>query len=1382
MKYVRQLILLCFLVGFSIIAMYSSYMEVKTKSIDYLNHQQSTYARLAARNIHDFFDAYFRKLQVMSQLDGIISFDATGRSTLDIFYDSNREEVTRVLRVDDSGTVIYTAPYSQNIIGANVSHLEDIRKVAQSHQGIVGDAFTIPEGPLAVAINVPIFEGASYRGCIRVQFSLRYLLKRYLEDIHIGEDGYAWMIDASGIEIFCPVPGHVGRSVFENCRDFPSILAMARKMLRGEEGTASYEYNRIRGKSVSLVKKHAVYYPIWLHNTMWSLVVATPEHEVLEGILGFRNRLLFITLIVLAAFALQSYQFLRSFIQAKEEEKRKQAEDALRASEARYREVVESQSELVARFLPDCTLTFANEAFHRYFRQNSKELIGQDVRSVVAGKDLNAVGGIIAGLRPQTPTDDIEHRTLGSAGEERWLHWNVRATFDSRGDAVDYQMVGRDITGRKLAEAALAESEQQLREIFQGLPVPTMVIGKDHKVLRWNKAMEQLTGVSAEEILGTTRQCVPFYGKERPCMADLLADDADALIPEWYPDKWAPSELLDGAFEATDFFPHLGETGKWLHFTAAGIRDSRGNLTGAIEAIEDITDRKNTEEALISANQQLNDIIELLPDATFVVDNDPKVIAWNRAIEEMTGVNKKDMIGKRNHEWTVPFYGDRREHLLDLLDRNDETVQSRYQYVERRGDLLRAETFVPLLHGGEGAYVFATVAPLYDIHGNRVGAIESIRDITDRKRAEENLKESQQQLADIINFLPDATFVMDGEGKVIAWNRAIEDMTGVSAAEMLGKGNYEYALPFYGVRRPILIDLVLESEKRLESEYHSMQKGDSVLEGEAFTPALKGEGAYLYGKASILRDSKGAVVGAIESIRDITGRKKVEEALVRAEEKYRSIVENAIEGIFQTTLDGRILSANPAFARIVGYKSPEEVTGAFTDVRRQLYVDPHRRIEMLKQIERLGRVQEFEARFYRKDRTIAYTSLNVRAVRDEKGELAFLEGTVQDITERKGLESRLLQAQKMEAIGTLAGGIAHDFNNILAAIIGYTEMTRNKLARRPELQVYLDQVLKSCERARNLVAQILTFSRKTDQEIRPIDMGPLVKEALKMLRATLPSTIDINVNLDPDICAVLAEPTQIHQVIINLCTNAAHAMREKGGTLDISLAKIELTPQTTLLQSDMNPGPYVILTVSDTGTGISSGILDRIFDPFFTTKERGEGTGLGLSVVYGIVKGYGGYITVQSEVGNGSVFRVYLPAIAHEQKSEAPPPEPAPRGSERILFVDDEDALVSMARESLHELGYRVVALSSSEEALDLFRSHPAQFDAVITDMTMPGMTGAGLAVELMKIRPDIPIILCTGFSEIITEDQARNLGIREFVLKPFSFREMAKVLRKILT
>ena len=384
--------------------------------------------------------------------------------------------------------------------------------------------------------------------------------------------------------------------------------------------------------------------------------------------------------------------------------------------------------------------------------------------------------------------------------------------------------------------------------------------------------------------------------------------------------------------------------------------------------------------------------------------------------------------------------------------------------------------------------------------------------------------------------------------------------------------------------------------------------------------------------------------------------------------------------------------------------------------------------------------------------------------------------------EKEQLGEQLRHAQTLEAIGTLAGGIAHDFNNILGVILGYTELAMLELPREDDpLRHNLSEVMRAGKRARDLVDQILVFSRKTKQERKPIQMAPVVKEALRMLRSSLPSTIEIRQNIDTEPATLVSDPTEIHRVLMNLCTNAAHAMRDEIGVLEVSLTDVEIDAQAAAMYPDLSPGPYQRLTVSDTGHGVDSEIVERIFDPFFTTKKVGEGTGMGLAVVHGIVKSHNGAITVQSELGKGTTFNAFFPTFESGVTKEPELTAALQLGDERILFVDDELALVDTGRQILESLGYEVVARTSSIEALGVFQVQPDKFDLIITDMTMPNMTGVDLAKEVMRIRPGIPVILCTGFSEAITEDKAKAAGIRQLVMKPVIRQEIATAIRKAL-
>lgn len=519
--------------------------------------------------------------------------------------------------------------------------------------------------------------------------------------------------------------------------------------------------------------------------------------------------------------------------------------------------------------------------------------------------------------------------------------------------------------------------------------------------------------------------------------------------------------------------------------------------------------------------------------------------------------------------------------------------------------------------------------------------------------------------------------------------------------------------------------------------------------------------------------------------REEAAREKAEEALGESESRYRGMIENIQDVFYRADSHGTLLFINPSGARLLGYAASEEITGRSMD---SFWRYPEKRLEMLEQLERDGVIRDYDVLLVRKDGAPIPVSTSLSRYYDRDGQVLGVEGIFRDITERKQAEAaykqlqvQLQQAQKMEAIGTLAGGIAHDFNNILAAILGYAEMARYESPPGSVLARYIDQVIKAAERAIELVKQILAFSRQSKTEHRPIQLATLVKDAIKMMRSSLPATITIKQEIDPDLGFFIGDPTEVHQILMNLCTNAFHAMEATGGTLTIALRKKECTPQELLCHPDIQPGLFVQLAVGDTGAGIDPEIRKRIFDPYFTTKEIGKGTGMGLAIVHGIVKSYGGSISCTSQLGAGTLFEVLLPVIAEATLATDQPLESVALGNERVLFIDDEEMLAEMGKDTLEVMGYKVTTLTSSLEALAVFENQPDGFDVVITDQTMPGLTGIDLAKRMLQIRADLPIILCTGYSSLVDETRAKEEGIQGFAMKPLTKKGLAALLKQVL-
>ena len=517
--------------------------------------------------------------------------------------------------------------------------------------------------------------------------------------------------------------------------------------------------------------------------------------------------------------------------------------------------------------------------------------------------------------------------------------------------------------------------------------------------------------------------------------------------------------------------------------------------------------------------------------------------------------------------------------------------------------------------------------------------------------------------------------------------------------------------------------------------------------------------------------------------RMVRERNEAEAALRESEKNYRELVQNANSIILRMDTDGRVIFFNSYAQDFFGYRKEDiigkNVVGTIVPEQDATGFDLS---EMIKDIgvypERY--IANENENIRRNGERVQVTWMN-RAIYDDDGQVSEILCVGIDVTEKWQLEKRLAQAQKMEAIGTLAGGIAHDFNNILSAIVGYTELSLIDIAKGSALHNNLQQVLKAGGRAKELVRQILTFSRQRKSELLPVKVSLIVNEALKLLRASLPATIKIHHKIKSN-RSMLTDPTNIHQILMNLCTNASYVMQEEGGILDVSLSDMELESEFAKNHPGVKPGQFIRLTVRDSGYGMTPEVTERIFDPFFTTKKVGEGTGMGLSVVHGIAKSHGGTITVASRPGKGSKFSVFLPAIEAEVTDTSDQPHLVVTGSERILFVDDEEFQADIGKRMLERLGYRVTAKTRANEAFELFRQHPDEFDLVITDMTMPDMTGDILARKIIAIRPDIPVIVCTGYSEKINPDIMKEIGIKELAMKPVVMKDIAQMIDRVLS
>lgn len=890
----------------------------------------------------------------------------------------------------------------------------------------------------------------------------------------------------------------------------------------------------------------------------------------------------------------------------------------------KYRPLFEESGEAVYLMDKNGMLLDVNQAMEDLFGYSREELIGMNVRSLYAvSSDRDMIQA------------ELDARGFVKAYEERLLKKDGRAVtclvsstlWKRAGEKPHvYHAVVQDITERRRTEARLRTQSIAMASSVNGIAIADL----DGNLTYVNPSCLNLWGYEDEgEVLGKSVSSFLRNGR------DSTADIKEVLDSEG---SWV-GELRAETKGGRPFD---------VQASVSMVRDKSGNPLCTMASFLDITEKKAAEEALKQGEEKFRLLFEKSADGILFLDEGGILDCNHSALAIMGCVQKSRLLGLHTRDLSPQRQPDGRLSSQKAAENRVTAIKQgsvMFEWVFQRPDGSQFPAEVTLI-----CIPFNGTQILYHV----------FRDISKPKRAAEDLEKTKKQLAEIIDFLPDATWAVDGEGRVTVWNRGAEDMTGIPAQDMLGKGDYEYALPFYGVRGPVLIDLVRDPGPKPVGNYDFIKREGDALIGEVEASFPGRTKRYLWCKASAVYNSSGEIIGAIESVRDITDQKAMDQ-------------------------------------------------------------------------------------------------------------------------ERKQLESQLIQTQKMEAMGILASGIAHDFNNILTSLLGFAELSLYDIPEEGDARYSINQILKAGKRAKDLVKQILVFSRQTMREKQPVRINILVKESLQLLRASLPRTIEIRQKIAAKDDLVLADPSQIHQLMMNLCTNAHHAMRGKGGVLGVTLHRVNLNEKEAATHQDLKPGSYLKLTVSDTGHGMDNQTIKRVFEPYFTTKPKEVGTGLGLSVVDGIVREHGGAILVQSKKGKGSTFTVFLPQFEMDQEGEFEILQPIPRGTERILLVDDEKAIADLGTRLIGHLGYRVTAMTNSIEAIEGLLANPHHYDLVITDMTMPGMTGDELAGKILKIRPDMPVIICTGFSELISEERAEQMGIRAFVKKPFSMRELGEVIRMAL-
>ena len=1028
----------------------------------------------------------------------------------------------------------------------------------------------------------------------------------------------------------------------------------------------------------------------------------------------------------------------------------------LQGADQPYRVFIESMNEGAVTMSPDGTILHCNSRFADMLGRPLHNIMGASFFDLLADKEGPGLQGMVRSCDMEGYKGEF---LLGTDGKSIPVQLSARPLTK---EMDTFCVVITDLTELARAEKALqkaneelemrveerthelAESRERYRATVASIGDAVIVTDTAGMITNMNAVAENLTGWVMDEARGRPVNEV-FH-----IVNEFTREEVESPVA-----KVLREGVIVGLANHTVLIRKDG-TEIPIDDSGAPIHDGGKVSSGVVMVFRDITERRQAEETVQTALLRLYAVLSGMYAGLLLVASDDRIEYANQAFCDLFELDDppKSLVGLTPPEIFAkisPVYLHPEKEVPRVREIVGQAEPVRGEEVLLRGGRVYLRDFIPIL-----------------INGKSYGRLWHHTDITEWKKAEQAKRESEMMFHSLFESSPDAILLTVPDGSIIEANPAACAMFGMSKEELRRK------------RREALTDpddprhLTALEEGRRTGRFVSGELNYVRANGERFPAEV--DSVILPGDPP-----KSFVI-----LRDITERKKAEKALRRSRDelelrvrertaeleteraRLRDMLEMLPVMVLLLKPDHGVAYANRAFKKkfgepqgrkcfnyLFGKKEPCDFCEAYSVLETGM---PH---HWECKLADGGVVDVYNAPFT-----------------DVDGSPLVLEVDI-DITEQRQLEEHLRQAQKMEALGTLTGGVAHDFNNILAAILGFTEMSLDDVPPKSLLEKNLRNILKSSLRARDLIKQMLTFSRRSEYELKAMPITPLVKETARLLRASIPTTVRINVDTFAMSDVVEANATGIQQILMNLATNAAHAMRDTGGKLTITLSDAEIGSEPD--RAGLLPGPYLKLTVSDTGVGMDETVRKRIFEPFFTTKVPGEGTGMGLSVVYGIVKNLKGEIEVESVPGKGSTFHVLIPKVAAGEETVILSGKEALGGTECILFIDDEDVLVELGGAMLEKLGYRVIALTDSTQALKIFSDDPSAFHLIITDQTMPGLTGVRLAKEVLKIRPEIPIVLCTGYSESINLDTVKAAGIRDLLMKPLARKELGEAVRRTL-